>query len=159
MQCLGRFRFRLWSMVRVGIGTAYKDGFQFRFWRNWRRARFRRPLWGMTFRDDGGQKIAALRLARLISTLLWRRLDMVFRMTVPARVIEMRTQMRWCGPARGWVELNVDAAVQSANGSASIKEVSKDHIGIHIVGELSMYPHEDDDITLREFSKRHGRSY
>ncbi|KAK8557047.1 hypothetical protein V6N13_075350 [Hibiscus sabdariffa] len=61
MKCLGRFQFRLWSMVRVGIGIAYKDGFHFRFWRNWRRVRFRRPLLGMTFRDGGGRKIAALR--------------------------------------------------------------------------------------------------
>ncbi|KAK8997504.1 hypothetical protein V6N11_012063 [Hibiscus sabdariffa] len=202
MKCLGRFQFRLWSMVRVGIGIAYKDGFHFRFWRNWRRVRFRRPLLGMTFRDGGGRKIAALRRCTkaqalwlqvlgaasiggefftqpfelwlmnnlFLSTswggsssnwgmrfaiwcwLLWKlrcsmifdddfseredllhrglrlitECERVFGMTVPARVTEVRTPVRWCGPARGWVKLNVDAAVHSADGSASIGGVIRD---------------------------------
>ncbi|KAK9017223.1 hypothetical protein V6N11_079705 [Hibiscus sabdariffa] len=131
MKCLGRFQFRLWSMVRVGIGIAYKDGFHFRFWRNWRRVRFRRPLLGMTFRDGGGRKIAALRWGGSSSNwgmrfaiwcwLLWKlrcsmifdddfseredllhrglrlitECERVFGMTVPARVTEVRTPVRW----------------------------------------------------------------
>ncbi|KAK8986392.1 hypothetical protein V6N11_009952 [Hibiscus sabdariffa] len=44
----------------------------------------------------------------------------VFGLTEQACATEVRNPLRWCGPATGWVKLNVDAAVNSADGSASV---------------------------------------
>ncbi|KAK9034259.1 hypothetical protein V6N11_050432 [Hibiscus sabdariffa] len=48
--------------------------------------------------------------------------ERMFRMTGSERFKEARTRLGWIGPARGWVKLNVDAAVSSSDGRASISE-------------------------------------
>ncbi|KAL4311419.1 hypothetical protein GQ457_01G030350 [Hibiscus cannabinus] len=44
----------------------------------------------------------------------------------PVRFKEVHAPLRWIGPARGWVKLNIDAAVSSTDGSASVGGVFPD---------------------------------
>ncbi|KAK8647884.1 hypothetical protein V6N13_121608 [Hibiscus sabdariffa] len=53
--------------------------------------------------------------------------EQVFGLTEQACATEVRNPLRWCGPATGWVKLNVDAAVNSADG---MRWVSRERNGV-----------------------------
>ncbi|KAK8567572.1 hypothetical protein V6N12_006152 [Hibiscus sabdariffa] len=73
--------------------------------------------------------------------------ERTFGLGEPLQAAIPRCRLSWTGPARGWVKLNVDAAVCSVDGRAAIGGAFRDDMGIF------EWMHKDWEVVVSHASR------